>query len=339
VFCILIIIIALTSRKLYKIEKKEKHPKGKKFRRYGWEWPWDMMQLCAVCFFFYSQFAFWALLFPGMSDTGWIVGGVIFCLLTLLVAFLWFWISCTDPACSSKKVLDKPLDGVRYVFCEQCDAYYVGSGPGTKTRRKHCGFCKKCVVGYDHHCWFLNTCIGGWNYKLFVVICHSYLFLLLVQVIQGFNALITVHNELGSTTNGFEYSKMKDYIDDTYTPWLWNTFLIIAQILGCFQAFMLCALIFFHASLNFKYKMSTFSFLGMEYPDEIVPEYESEEEVEVSVNASNLRRETHSVGSAPSAGAPSAVVSSGPGIEIEMEVDASGHADVHVEMEVDEGSV
>ena len=35
-------------------------------------------------------------------------------------------------------------------------------------RRKHCGFCNKCVLGYDHHCWFLNTCIGANNYKAFL---------------------------------------------------------------------------------------------------------------------------------------------------------------------------
>ena len=37
-------------------------------------------------------------------------------------------------------------------------------------RRKHCGYCKKCVTGYDHHCWFLNTCIGDWNYRSFAII-------------------------------------------------------------------------------------------------------------------------------------------------------------------------
>ena len=82
-------------------------------------------------------------------------------------------------------------------------AWYVGSGKGTHSkchhtvdaliwpcphivtafgRRKHCGYCNKCVIGYDHHCWFLNTCIGGSNYKAFFAIVTAQILLCAFQV-------------------------------------------------------------------------------------------------------------------------------------------------------------
>ena len=59
---------------------------------------------------------------------------------------------------------------------------------------KHCRYCDKCVVGFDHHCVWLNTCIGSKNYHwFFTTVLSSALFtvtstvLSLALLIESFN--------------------------------------------------------------------------------------------------------------------------------------------------------
>ena len=59
---------------------------------------------------------------------------------------------------------------------------------------KHCGYCNRCVVSFDHHCKWLNNCIGERNYSLFLVLIGlleaSEVVLLAVtlwMLLQGFN--------------------------------------------------------------------------------------------------------------------------------------------------------
>ncbi|CAD8074207.1 unnamed protein product [Paramecium primaurelia] len=53
-------------------------------------------------------------------------------------------------------------------------------------RSKHCEFCKKCVVVYDHHCPWINNCVGAKN------LIYFYVYLMTLILIQIYSATIIV---------------------------------------------------------------------------------------------------------------------------------------------------
>lgn len=66
----------------------------------------------------------------------------------------------------------------RYFYCNLCDKSYVGQ------LRKHCTYCHKCTLGYDHHCKYLNQCISQDNYRVwFIWVCA--LFVMFITEFAG----------------------------------------------------------------------------------------------------------------------------------------------------------
>nr|CAH7739088.1 unnamed protein product [Callosobruchus chinensis] len=62
---------------------------------------------------------------------------------------------------------EKHLHAIEQGRCHLCDIWVSGQ------RTKHCGYCNKCVAGFDHHCKWLNQCVGARNYAPFVMCVAS----------------------------------------------------------------------------------------------------------------------------------------------------------------------
>ena len=100
-------------------------------------------------------------------------------LLSILVVIWAVALTKSDP--SFKKELDKavvlpckivPQFDLSFI-CGKCDIK-------VPDECQHCGYCHRCVKGFDHHCDFINNCIGTSNYSMFFTL--SILFTL-----QGFS--------------------------------------------------------------------------------------------------------------------------------------------------------
>ncbi|EYC40488.1 hypothetical protein Y032_0610g624 [Ancylostoma ceylanicum] len=68
-------------------------------------------------------------------------------------------------------------------FCNICQIH-------VKEKTKHCRRCNICVEVFDHHCIWLNNCIGKKNYRLFIVLLVSIVFLSSGATVLGFLQLL-----------------------------------------------------------------------------------------------------------------------------------------------------
>ncbi|CAD8096464.1 unnamed protein product [Paramecium sonneborni] len=107
-------------------------------------------------------------------------------------------------------------------------------------RSRHCEFCSRCVIVYDHHCPWLNNCIGAKNYPFFICFIVT-IFINLIHLII-LNAIFLADN----------YRSCNNCLPNPHYPWFNNInnleALDISKI--CIQAsiLILCALFLFPLS-------------------------------------------------------------------------------------------
>ena len=99
-----------------------------------------------------------------------VIFSIAFYILILATSIMGGVVALTDPEDPLVKLQfelrekNVSFDDKKYDF--ECNICRVSVNFATK----HCRFCKKCVLAFDHHCLWLNNCIGGLNYKQFLIL-------------------------------------------------------------------------------------------------------------------------------------------------------------------------
>ena len=132
---------------------------------------------------------------------------VVFTVLVALTNALYIHVMYSDPGFVSaseaqaiaqtpamKSLTDSAEEGP--ALCEWC------SGMPRPPRTRHCHFCKRCVLRYDHHCFWVYNCVGGGNHREFFVL----LTMIMVALAWGNHLVLDsyVDATLGTTGAGLE---------------------------------------------------------------------------------------------------------------------------------------
>jgi palmitoyltransferase len=142
-----------------------------KVRKNGLEKAWHPFQIATwilfptilVHFFFFILQISWDILFIK------IIIAVLFCLFSMLSLYAAYKTCKVDPADDSIVYRRKNDGRIPISVSSREDVIYCYLCKATvHCTSKHCRFCGKCVVKFDHHCNWLNTCIGEKNYKYFL---------------------------------------------------------------------------------------------------------------------------------------------------------------------------
>ncbi|CAK59102.1 unnamed protein product (macronuclear) [Paramecium tetraurelia] len=107
-------------------------------------------------------------------------------LIGLVFYFLTMYISpgYVEKNDDSRKLFSLLTQYEPWELCPECQIH-------KPLRSRHCEFCSRCVIVYDHHCPWLNNCIGAKNYPYFICFILT-IFINLIHLII-LNAIFLIH--------------------------------------------------------------------------------------------------------------------------------------------------
>ncbi|CAD8102541.1 unnamed protein product [Paramecium sonneborni] len=135
-----------------------------------------------------SIFIYYFVIFTSQGCIGYILWEMQGILLYIFMVFLTILLmasilaQCCDPGVitlhlSVKEAMEQQIDPIN--ICPDCWVI-------KPQRSKHCEFCQKCVIVYDHHCPWINNCVGAKN------LLYFYIYLISLMIIQIYSAGIIV---------------------------------------------------------------------------------------------------------------------------------------------------
>lgn len=131
----------------------------------AWKWcvGWSVPTLYCVLFYKLVEFFYTHLYYKIENPNTWIYNSLLTVLIINFVLAVW-----TQPeqlTADNMRFYNTHYqnDGIIFFNDEKCSTCLLLK----PARSKHCKYCDKCVLLFDHHCIWLNNCVGKGNYKWF----------------------------------------------------------------------------------------------------------------------------------------------------------------------------
>eukprot|EP00743_Colponemidia_sp_Colp-15_P005548 GILK01005968.1.p1 GENE.GILK01005968.1~~GILK01005968.1.p1 ORF type:complete len:550 (+),score=89.42 GILK01005968.1:52-1650(+) len=133
-----------------------------------------------------------------------------------------------------------------YLVCPECQAV-------KPERTRHCHFCKRCVMRFDHHCPWVNNCIGIQNHGLFFTFICCFLLDLILCIVVSIILFVG------------ESSPPIDWLSTAVTGWEGRKYIALALVIVAGSLFIPASLLWVVHVRNVCTNMTTGETCGHNY--------------------------------------------------------------------------
>ncbi|CAD8186225.1 unnamed protein product [Paramecium octaurelia] len=149
-------------------------------------------------------------------------------------------------------------------FCEICIAY-------VQENTKHCRNCDRCCQGFDHHCKWINNCVGNLNYKLFIFMITSTLFLFMYTMIIYISIIVLYQTNYETLLIDNELQKFHfTQENDLNVKYILSIIMLVDSTL---IVILMLQLLLFHIYLIIK-GITTYDFIIKSQFKKILPQFQ-----------------------------------------------------------------